>query len=122
VQSVVKHVAGLDGPLADIHPLTAPNWYGTTPVGSTRFVGRMKEMWEVHSLLHAGDVAQVSYAAATGAIGRMSGLGGVGKSLLAEEYGLHFGAAYSGGVFWLRALWRRRQDRLGAGAKRSAAS
>jgi len=42
-------------------------------------------MWEVHSLLHAGDVAQVSYAtAATGGIGRVSGLGGVGKSLLVE--------------------------------------
>ena len=31
------------------------------------------------------------------------GLGGVGKSLLAEEYALHFGAAYPGGVFWVRA-------------------
>jgi hypothetical protein len=56
VQSVVEHVAALDGPLADIHPLAAPNWYGTTPVGSTRFVGRLAEMWKVHSLLHAGDV------------------------------------------------------------------
>jgi hypothetical protein len=103
-QSIVKHVALLDGPLADIRPLSAPNWYGRRPIGSTRFVGRMKEMWEVHSLLHAGDVAQVSYAtAATGGIGRVSGLGGVGKSLLAEEYALHFGPAYPGGVFWLRA-------------------
>jgi hypothetical protein len=104
VQSIVKHVALLDGPLADINPLIAPHWYGTTPVGSTHFVGRMKEMWQVHSLLHAGDVAQVSNAtAATGGIGRISGLGGVGKSLLAEEYALHFGSAYPGGVFWLRA-------------------
>jgi tetratricopeptide (TPR) repeat protein len=104
VQAIVKHVAAVSGPLADIHPLTAPTWYGMTPVGSTRFVGRLKEMWEVHSLLHAGDVAQVSYAtAATGGIGRISGLGGVGKSLLAEEYALHFGAAYPGGVFWVRA-------------------
>ncbi len=75
-----------------------------TPVGSTRFVGRLKEMWEVHSLLHAGDVAQITgAAAATGGIGQVQGLGGVGKSLLAEEYALHFGAAYPGGVFWLRA-------------------
>jgi hypothetical protein len=103
-QSIVKHVALLDGPLADIHPLSAPNWYGRPPVGSTRFVGRLREMWEVHSLLHAGDVAQISYAAAaTGGIGRVSGLGGVGKSLLAEEYALHFGSAYPGGVFWLNA-------------------
>jgi len=104
VEAIVKHVAAVSGPLADIHPLTAPNWYGMTPVGSTRFVGRLKEMWEVHSLLHAGDVAQITgAAAATGGIGQVQGLGGVGKSLLAEEYALHFGAAYPGGVFWVRA-------------------
>jgi hypothetical protein len=75
-----------------------------TPVSSTRFVGRLKEMWEVHSLLHAGDVAQITgAAAATGGIGQVQGLGGVGKSLLAEEYALHFGAAYPGGVFWVHA-------------------
>ncbi len=103
-QSIAKHVSELDGPLADIHPLTAPNWYGTSPVGSTRFVGRLAEMWEVHSLLHRGDVTQITGAAvASGGIGQVSGMGGVGKSLLAEEYALHFGAAYPGGVFWLRA-------------------
>src|SRR5271157_4156225 len=75
-----------------------------TPVGSTRFVGRLAEMWQVHSLLHAGDVTQITGAAvASGGIGQVRGLGGVGKSLLAEEYALHFGAAYPGGVFWLRA-------------------
>ena len=103
-EAIRKHVAAIEGPLADIRPLTAPNWYGMTPVGSTRFVGRLKEMWEIHSLLHAGDVAQITgAAAATGGIGQVQGLGGVGKSLLAEEYALHFGAAYPGGVFWLRA-------------------
>ena len=35
---------------------------------------------------------------------QVSGMGGVGKSLLAEEYALRFGAAYPGGVFWLRAM------------------
>ena len=103
-EAIRKHVATIDGSLADIRPLTAPSWYGMTPVGSTRFVGRLKEMWEIHSLLHAGDVAQITgVAAATGGIGQVQGLGGVGKSLLAEEYALHFGAAYPGGVFWVRA-------------------
>src|SRR5947207_2450058 len=80
-------------------------WFDAAEINDfTSFVGRLKEMWEVHSLLHAGDVAQVSYATvATGGIARVSGLGGMGKSLLAEEYALHFGSAYPGGVFWLRA-------------------
>ncbi len=104
VEAIVDQVGQLTTPLADIQPLTAPNWYGIKPVGSTRFVGRLKEMWEIHSLLHAGDVAQITGAvSATGGIGQVQGLGGVGKSLLAEEYALHFGAAYPGGVFWLRA-------------------
>ena len=101
VQSIVKQVDTLDGLLADIHPLTAPNWYGMTPVGSTRFVGRLAEMWQVHSVLNATQVVQITGAMVN--VGQVSGLGGVGKSLLAEEYGLHFGAAYPGGVFWLRA-------------------
>jgi tetratricopeptide (TPR) repeat protein len=103
-QAIARHVTRLRGPLTNIYPLTAPNWYGTTPVGSTRFVGRLAEMWQIHTLLHAGDVTQITGAVvATGGVGQISGLGGVGKSLLAEEYALHFGAAYPGGVFWLRA-------------------
>ena len=104
VDGIVNHLAPVSGPLTDIHPLSAPSWYGMAPVGSTRFVGRLKEMWSIHSLLHAGDVAQITgAAAATGGIGQIRGLAGVGKSLLAEEYALRFGAAYPGGIFWLRA-------------------
>ena len=102
--AIAKHVADLSGPFADIHPLSAPVWYGMTGVGSTRFVGRLEELWGIHSLLHAGDVAVITgAAAASGGIAQVRGLGGVGKSLLAEEYALRFGAAYPGGVFWLRA-------------------
>ena len=34
---------------------------------------------------------------------QLSGLGGVGKSLLAREYVLRFAGAFPGGVFWLGA-------------------
>jgi hypothetical protein len=34
----------------------------------------------------------------------VNGAGGIGKSLMAEEYALRFGAAYPGGVYWLRAF------------------
>jgi hypothetical protein len=97
VRSVARHLAGLDGPLADVYPLAAPVWYGSPPVSSTYFVGRIAEMWCVHSLLHTGDVVQISGATPAGGIGRVSGLAGVGKSLLAEEYALRFGSAHPGG-------------------------
>jgi hypothetical protein len=103
-RAVAEHVAELKGLLGDIHPLNAPVWYGNTPVGSTRFVGRFAEMWKVHSLLYAGEATQITgAAAASGRAGQVRGLGGVGKSMLAEEYALQFGAGYQGGVFWLRA-------------------
>lgn len=53
----------IHGPMGDTHRLSAPNWYCMPPVGSSRFVGRFKEMWGAH-LLRAGDVPQVSYAKA----------------------------------------------------------
>jgi len=65
-EAIRKQVAAIDGPLADIRPLIAPNWYGMTPVGSTRFVGRLKEMWEIHSLLaNCGRMTRECYARAT---------------------------------------------------------
>jgi tetratricopeptide (TPR) repeat protein len=104
VDAICKHVEKIDDALGDIHPLDSPEWYGATPLGSTRFVGRFAEMWKIHSLLHAADVAQITGASWTsGRIGQVAGLGGIGKSLVAEEYALHFGRAYPGGIFWLAA-------------------
>ena len=60
-------------------------------------------MWHIHDALHAGDVALITGARGD-ALAHVTGMGGIGKSLLAEEYALRFGAAYPGGVFWLRAL------------------
>ena len=114
VQAIGKHVGELSGPLADIHPLTAPNWYGMTPVGSPL---RRTPEGNVGGALAAacGRCAQITDA--TVSIGNW-GLGGVGKSLLAEEYALHFGAAYPDGVFWLRAYGN--DDAKAAFGQRSA--
>ena len=83
-------------------PLAPPAWYPEQRAGSARFVGRLTEMWAVHSALQASGLGMIT--GAVSAVAQVRGLGGVGKSLLAEEYALRFGAAYPGGVFWLRAF------------------
>src|SRR5271157_4691128 len=100
--AIVKHVGELSGPLADIHPLSPPPWHGIKPVRYERFVGRFQEMWKIHSALHETRVVQITGASGQD-IAQVTGLGGIGKSLLAREYALRFGPAYPGGVFWVSA-------------------
>lgn len=82
-------------------PTPAP-WFGNRGHGSPRFVDRQAEFWRVHSALHRRESVMV--APSTGLdLAQLHGFGGTGKSLLAEEYALRFGAAYPGGVFWMRS-------------------
>ena len=99
---ITKHVRGLHGVLGDLGVSARPSWWGERPVGSARFVGRVRDMWSVHSALAAGDVGLITGARGDPAL-QVVGMGGIGKSLLAQEYALRFGGAYPGGVFWLRA-------------------
>jgi len=99
-------VAPIVGTLGDLRRLTRPQWHGAHGLGSNRFVGRVADLWNVHSALAAGNHAIVSGRPAPHAAGELAqvrGSGGIGKSLLAEEYALRFGAWWPGGVFWLRA-------------------
>jgi hypothetical protein len=97
---VAAHVAQLDGLLGDVQPLVPPAWHPEQRTGSSRFVGRLAEMWALHSALQVSGVGLITGAVSS--VAQVRGLGGVGKSLLAEEYALRFGAAYPGVVFWLR--------------------
>jgi tetratricopeptide (TPR) repeat protein len=100
-RKVAEHLQALAGPLADIRPLDKPRWFPKEGTRYRHFVGRTTELWRVHSSLHARDAPIIGKAGPDST--QIIGLGGVGKSLLAEEYALRFGAAYPGGVFWLRA-------------------
>lgn len=110
---VEAHVKALAGTLGDVEPLEQPQWYGSRSTGSTRFVGRLADLWRLHSALHARD-APVITGAAGSALALVQGMGGVGKSLLAEEYAVRFAAAHPGGVFWLRAFGND-ETRVGLG-------
>jgi Tetratricopeptide repeat/TIR domain len=100
---IKAHLATLAEPLGAILPIAPPSQYGLKLAGASRFVGRLPELWRIHSALHASESAIISSTSGAG-LAQVSGLGGIGKSLLAEEYALRFGAAYPGGIFWLRAF------------------
>ena len=90
--------------IADIRPLQAPSWLaGQRRIGSNRFVGRVPDLWSVHSGLTAAAVTVVTGAGAGGDLVQVQGMGGIGKSMLAEEYALRFGTAYPSGIVWLSA-------------------
>lgn len=87
-----------------------------------RFVGRLHEMWALHATLQAEQAAMLTGVGGAGrpGVSQVRGSGGMGKSLLAEEYALRFGAAYPGGVFWLRAYGYSDSERELAPAMREA--
>ena len=88
--------------LFDQLPLdSVPNPRGL-PVGSymplgrnALFVGRESDLKALSSDLKQGGVAAISQSAA------ITGLGGIGKTQLANEFAYRYGHFFSGGVFWL---------------------
>jgi hypothetical protein len=126
--AVAKHCRGLTGTFGDVRSAHRPTWFGdSSGLGSERFVGRHRELWAIHSALHASVVPIITHRTARPVVW-LTGLGGAGKSLLAEEYALRFGAAYPGGVVWLRARGevgdggRRDLDALAVDCERQLAS
>ena len=105
VAAIAHAVAGLSGTLGEVMAEADPLWYGRTAPEERNFVGRLPQLWRIHHGMRRGALAVVSAAATTaGTPGvRVQGLGGVGKTMLAEEYALRFGRSYPGGVFWLTA-------------------
>ena len=103
-RAVAGHVAGLSGTFGEVQQQSQPTWYGTAAGdGSNRFFGRLREMWAIHSGLWRADVPIITNDEARPLV-RLTGIGGCGKSLTAEVYGIRFGAAYPGGIFWVRAF------------------
>lgn len=92
-------------PLGSLQPLERPTWHGSAGLGSKDFVGRLYEMWQIHDRLQSSHDSMLIGQNESGRRGlvQLTGLGGMGKSLLAEEYARRFEAAYPGGIFWLKA-------------------
>ncbi|MGW4671078.1 tetratricopeptide repeat protein, partial [Streptomyces sp. NPDC004324] len=99
VERIVARVAGSPGCLGDAIASKRPLWRPLEHLGSERFVGRVDEFWQLHQALHAFEyLATQDGASASQAV--VMGLGGVGKTLLVEQYARRFAAFYPGGIYW----------------------
>ncbi|WP_369168569.1 hypothetical protein AB5J49_11970 [Streptomyces sp. R28] len=115
VADVRAHVTRLDGPMTLAEP-GVRHWLLGTPQPRPDFLGRLLELWQVHSALHAHAAPLVTGRAAAHAV-QIRGMAGIGKTLLAQEYALRFEAAYPGGVCWVDGeAYEDSVRALGAGA------
>lgn len=106
VDAVNKRVRSVSGDFTSVCAQrglwSTPQWYGRYGASAPYFVGRLREMWRIHSALHADQYPMI-HARTPLPLVQVVGLGGMGKSLLVEEYALRFGSQYPSGVFWLNA-------------------
>ncbi|MFF7490280.1 tetratricopeptide repeat protein, partial [Streptomyces luteogriseus] len=99
VERIVARAEGSPGCLGDAIASKRPVWRPLEHLGSERFVGRVDEFWQLHQALHAFEYLATQDGAAAGQA-VVIGLGGVGKTLLVEQYARRFAAFYPGGIYW----------------------
>jgi tetratricopeptide (TPR) repeat protein len=79
-----------------------PVWYGRARLGLDTFIGRNTDLWDLDSRLKGPQQTIITNQRGRSVVA-VCGIGGQGKTMLANEYALRFGSSYPGGVFWLRA-------------------
>ncbi|GAB3450193.1 hypothetical protein GCM10027570_25140 [Streptomonospora sediminis] len=83
-------------------PRKRPKVLPVEPAGNRSFVGRLPELWRVHSALTDESFPAMRDSAGRRPCALVTGTGGVGKTALAERYIELFGPFYPGGVYWLQ--------------------
>ena len=100
VELIRKKLSVLSDDFSGVRNFRRPQWFPNQQQSSARFVGRLEELWAIHTGLNPIGISEHESA---NAVMQLRGLGGVGKTLLAIEYAERFGAVYPGGIHWLRA-------------------
>lgn len=97
------HVAAIGEAFGQVQTDHRPIWFGGSAweSGSERFVGRLKELWQIHDHLHHNPMTRRNQSGKHLTV--ITGLGGNGKSLLATQYAHHFRHLYRK-VVWHSAL------------------
>jgi len=102
---IARHIrarlAAFPNTIGDEIVLHSTAWYPHQRPSSNRFVGRASQLWQIHDALSESGAPMLT--AVRRSVALVQGFGGVGKTLLAEEYAQRFCAAWPGGIFWLNA-------------------
>ncbi|QDU83317.1 hypothetical protein Pla163_04150 [Planctomycetes bacterium Pla163] len=100
--AVSNQLVGISGTIGDSKLWERADWYPARPPRWSRFVGRGAALWKIHDALEADRRAMTLESSGPARV-VVSGLAGVGKSLLVEEYARRLDRAYPGGIFWINA-------------------
>jgi tetratricopeptide (TPR) repeat protein len=101
-KEISTHIPHLDSILGQLGVAAVPRWFGPTRLSSPRFVNRVRELWSIHEALIEPQRVMSSGSSSRG-VCQIRAIGGMGKSLLVEEYAWRFSAAWSLGIIWLDA-------------------
>ncbi|MDX5564729.1 tetratricopeptide repeat protein [Streptomyces sp. ID05-04B] len=115
VKRILARAGSSPGCLGDAIASKRPVWRPLEHLGSERFIGRVDEFWQLHQALHAFEYLATQDGAAAGQAVVM-GLGGVGKTLLVEQYARRFAAFYPGGIYWFTSAASHTPDAPTPGA------
>jgi Flp pilus assembly protein TadD len=99
VRRVREQVAKAPGPFGRPRPPVDPARLPARVLRPRQVIGRYPQLWEIHSALHRMDFPPMFEVQVRPAV-LVSGLAGVGKTSLAEQYAYLYRDAFPGGVLW----------------------
>ncbi|MEU6559238.1 tetratricopeptide repeat protein [Nocardia nova] len=100
IQAIAAHADTVAGPISEVRiPPDGPWLAEPTLHKASSFVGRLPELWRLHSALHQHRAPLTSERG--GGLAIVHGMRGIGKSRLTLEYAHRFRSAYPGGICWL---------------------
>lgn len=107
ISRIRTKLARTEGTLGPELPPVVGRWWPRPPVASDTFTGRFLELIHLHGLLVGDAQLVLSRTVGTRRPVCLVGMGGVGKTLLAEEYSRRFGRTHPGGIFRISAYGDR---------------
>jgi hypothetical protein len=97
--SIQRRVETIGGVIGELSFTDRPISFNRR-AGSYGFVGRYREIWSLHSLLHAVDYPLTQEPTGPSIVA-VWGRAGSGKTSLVASYAWRFSTAFRGGIYWL---------------------